>query len=111
MNCELSFTVGNGLYLYQGYPLDIGGYSWDTDLSQQVMKHGVKLTQNIGPVFLDVGLTYTDFLQTSAIDHYLTPTVGIGTGFGTLGIRLSYQGDFGDGYRSHGGNVSVYLNY
>jgi hypothetical protein len=106
-----ALTLGNGIYLYQGYPLDIAGYSWDTDLSQQVMKHGIKLTQNIGPVFLDAGITYTDFLQTSAIDHYLTPTIGIGTGFGSVGVRVAYQGDFGDGFRSHGGNVSIYLNY
>jgi hypothetical protein len=106
-----ALTMGNGLYLFEGYPLDFAGYSWDTNLSQQVMKHGLKLTQNIGPVFLDVGLTYTDFLQNAAIDNYLTPTIGIGTGLGSVGIRVSYQGDFGDGYRSHGGNVAIYLNY
>jgi hypothetical protein len=106
-----AITMGNGIYLYQGYPLDIGDYSWDTDLSQQILKNGIKLTQNIGPVYLDAGITYTDFLQTAAIDNYLTPTFGIGTGFGSVGIRVSYQGDFGDGYRSNGGNVSIYLNY
>ena len=106
-----AITVGNGIYLYQGYPLEIGEYEFDTDLTQQVMKHGIKLTQNLGPVFLDVGVTYTDFLQESAIDHYLTPSVGIGTGLGSLGLRVAYQGDYGDGYRSHGGSVSLYLNY
>lgn len=106
-----AITVGNGLYLYEGFPLDIGEYEFDTDLSQQVMKHGIKLTQNLGPLFVDAGVTYTDFLQASAIDNYLSPTIGIGAGLGSLGLRVAYQGDFGDDYRSHGGMVSVYLNY
>jgi hypothetical protein len=106
-----ALTMGNGIYFYQGYPLDIAGYSWDTDLSQQVLKNGLKLTQNIGPVYLDVGATYTNFLQDAALQNYWTPTIGIGTGFGSVGLRVAYQGDFGDGYRSHGGSVSLYLNY
>ena len=106
-----AITIGNGIYLFEGYPLDIAGYSWDTDLSQQVFKNGIKLTQNLGPVYLDAGATYTNFLQDAAVKNYWTPTIGIGTGAGSVGIRVAYQGDFADGYRSHGGNVSIYLNY
>jgi hypothetical protein len=104
-------TVGNGFYLYKGFPLDIAGYSWDTDLDQQILKNGVKLTTGLGPVFLDFGVTYTNFLQDAALDHYLSPSIGVGTGFGGLGLRVSYQGDFGDNYKSHGGLVTLYLNY
>ena len=106
-----ALTVGGGLYFYQGYELEIADYAFDTDLNQEVGKIGAKLTQALGPVFLDVGITYTDFFQESAVDNYVTPTLGIGTGFGSVGLRVAYQGDFADGYRSHGGMVSLYLNY
>ena len=106
-----TLAMGNGIYFYEGQPLNFGDYEFDTDLSQQVMKHGVKLTRAIGPLSIDVGLTYTDFLQDSAVDQYWSPTVGAVLGLGTLGVRASYQGDFADGYEAHGGNVTVYLNY
>lgn len=106
-----ALTIGNGIYMYEGYPLSFGDYQFDTDLSQQVMKHGAKLTQALGPVSIDVGVTYTDFLQDSAVDHYWSPSIGLVGGLGTLGIRLAYQGDFAEGYESHGGSVMVYLNY
>ena len=35
-----ALTMGNGIYAYHGYPLDMGDYKFDTDLDQQVMKHG-----------------------------------------------------------------------
>lgn len=106
-----TLSMGNGIYLYEGQPLDFGDYHFDTDLSQQVMKHGLKLTKAIGPLSVDVGLTYTDFLQDSAVDQYWSPSVGAVLGLGTLGVRVAYQGDFADGYEAHGGNVTVYLNY
>ena len=81
------------------------------DLEQQVMKHGLKLTQALGPVSVDVGMTYTAFLQEAAIDHYWSPSIGLVGGFGTIGIRVAYQGDFADHYTSHGWSVMVYFNY
>jgi hypothetical protein len=106
-----ALTMGNGIYFYHGYPLDIGDYHFDTDLDQQVMKHGLKLTQALGPVSVDIGMTYTAFLQEAALDHYWSPSVGVVLGLGTLGVRVSYQGDFADHYTAHGGNEAVYLNY
>ena len=106
-----ALTVGNGIYFYEGYPLDIGEYEFDTDLSQQVIKNGVKLTQGLGPLSLDAGITHTDFLDESAIDYYWSPTVGLVGGLGTVGVRVAYQGDFGEDYESHGGTVTLYLNY
>ena len=106
-----ALTIGNGLYFYEGYPIDIGEYQFETDLSQQVMKHGVKLTQGLGPLSIDVGLTYTDFLQEAAVDNYLSPTLGVTLGAGSMGVRVAYQGDMADGFTSHGGMVVVYLNF
>jgi hypothetical protein len=75
------------------------------------MKHGAKLTQALGPVSIDLGVTYTDFLEDAAVDNYISPSLGIVGGFGSMGVRVAYQGDFADGYDSHGGSVMIYFNY
>jgi hypothetical protein len=75
------------------------------------MKHGVKLTQGLGPLSIDFGLTYTDFLRDAAVDNYLSPTLGVTLGAGSVGVRFAYQGDMADGFTSHGGMVVVYLNF
>ena len=107
-----AITIGNGYYLYEGYRLEIGDYEFETDLSQQMLKNGAKITAGLGPVYVDVGATYTNFLQDAAMESYWSPTLGVGFGFGTgAGLRVSYQGDFGDGYRSHGAMATLYLNY
>ena len=45
--------MGNGIYYFEGYPIHVAGYEWDTDLSQQVLKNGIKFTQALGPAYQD----------------------------------------------------------
>jgi hypothetical protein len=106
-------TVGNGIYFFEGYPIHLGDYEFDTDLSQQILKNGLKLTVALGRGgFVDAAITHTAFLQEAAVDSYLTPGVGVGLRFGpTSGVRFAYQGNYGDGFTSHGGNVTLFFNY
>lgn len=108
-----TLTVGNGIYFFEGYPIDVGEYEFDTELSQQIVKNGVKLTRALGrSSFADVSLTHTAFLQDAALDSYLTPGAAIGLRFNpTSGVRLAYQGDHGDGFSSHGGTITLFFNY
>jgi hypothetical protein len=106
-------TVGNGIYFFEGYGIHFGEYEFDTDLSQQVLKNGVKLTQALGRGgFVDASITHTAFLQEAAVGTYLTPGVGVGLRFGpTSGVRFAYRGNYGDGFTSHGGAVTLFFNY
>ena len=106
-------TVGNGIYFFEGYPIDVGDYEFDTELSQQIVKNGVKFTRALGRAFFaDASLTHTAFLREAALDSYLTPGAAIGLRFNrTSGVRVAYQGDHGDGFSSHGGTVTVFFNY
>jgi hypothetical protein len=108
-----TITVGNGFYFFEGYPIHVADYEWDTDLSQQVLKNGIKFTQALGPgAFADVSITHTAFLQDAATRTYLTPGAAIGLRFNrTSGLRVAYQGDFADGFNSHGGTVTLFFNY
>jgi hypothetical protein len=78
-----------------------------------VLKNGLKLTVALGPgAFADVSITHTAFLQDAATQTYLTPGAALGVRFNkTSGLRVAYQGDFADGFNSHGGTVTLFFNY
>ena len=109
---RFTFTLGNQISFLEGFPISFGEYDFETDLSQQILKNGVKASYDLGPAaFVDAGVTYTNFLQDAAVDSYWSPTVGLGFRFGDQsGVRVAYQGDFGDGFEQHGGSVLLYLN-
>jgi hypothetical protein len=108
----LRFTMANQISFFEGFPIDVGEYDFETDLSQQVLKNGLKLTYAVNRDFLlDAGLTYTNFLSDAAVENYLTPSAGMVFRFGeTGGLRVAYRGDFGDGYAAHGGGVMLFFD-
>ena len=108
-----TFTLANQYSYFHGYPIRLGDYHFDTDLDQQVLKNGGKVTQSFGKsFFVDAGLTYTNFLNRAAVSYWWTPAAGVGIRFGPhAGIRIGYQGDFANGFTVHGGVAQVYFNY
>jgi hypothetical protein len=106
-------TVANQISFFEGFPIDVGELHVNTDLSQQVVKNGVLVTQALGDrAFIDGGVTLTNFLQDAAIGQYLTPEAGVGLMFNDrAGLRVAYRGDFADGFTSHGGTVQLFFNY
>lgn len=108
-----TFTLANHYSYFRGYPIAIGDYHFDTDLEQQVLKNGLKVTQSFGDVlYVDASITHTDLLNRAAIRRWWTPGAGIGVRFGPhAGLRLGYTGDFASGYTSHGANAQLYFNF
>ena len=116
LSCKLDgfvFTVANHYNYYHGFPITIGDYKFDTNLDQQVLKNGAKITRYFGEdLFLDGGITFTNFLQSAAVHQYWTPTAGLGLRLGpNAGVRVGYAGDFGPGFIDHGGELQLYFNY
>ena len=107
------FTVADELNYVHGFPISIGDYKFETRLEQEVAKNGVKITRFIGDnLYLDAGITYTNFMQRAAVGEYWTPTAGVGLRVGSgAGLRVAYSGDFGPGFIDNGGAIQFYLNY
>jgi hypothetical protein len=102
------FTLANQVSAYEGVPIDTSAFDFETEVSQQILKNGLKVTYLIDRGFVDIGITHTRFLQDAAVDDYVTPMIGVGLRFGEAGsLRVGYKGDFGDDYSSHGGNVEL----
>lgn len=108
-----TFSLADHYSYFHGYPLQLGDYHFRTDLEQQVLKNGLKISKSFaGALFVDAGITYTNFLDRAAIRNYWSPGSGIGIRFGEhAGLRFGYQADLAGGLRVHEGNVLIYLNY
>ena len=108
-----TFTLANQLDYFHGVPIQIGDYKFDTNLNQEVLKNGLKVTKIFGRTFfVDASITRSDFLQGAAIDHYWTPAAGVGVRFGAnAGLRVGYFGDFAHGFNVNGGDIQLYLNH
>ncbi len=107
------FTLADEINYAHGFPITVGDYKFDTRVEQEVAKNGVKITRFIGnDLYVDAGITYTEFLRKAAVGEYWTPTAGIGVRLGPgAGLRMGYSGDFGPGFIDHGGALQFYLNY
>jgi hypothetical protein len=112
---RFAVDVANQISFFEGYPIHIGEYDFETDLSQQILKNGVRLSYLFADnVYVDGSLTHTKFLEDAAVDDYLSPGAGLGFYFGdshSSGIRLAYQANIADELDSHGGSVQLYFNY
>jgi hypothetical protein len=108
-----TLTLADHYSYFHGYPIDFGNFRFDTNLEQQVLKNGLKVTQSFGrSAFVDASITYTSLLNPAATTYYWTPAAGVGVRFGAhAGLRVGYQGDFAHGYTVHGGILQLYFNY
>jgi hypothetical protein len=108
-----TFVLANQAGFYEGLPIDVSDFRFETDTNQQILKNGVQLIRDIGDdAYLDAGVALTNLLDDAFVDDYLSADVGVTLRTGdTSGIRLGYHGDFSDEFDTHGGNASFFFSY
>jgi hypothetical protein len=96
-----SFEVlmANEIMYYGGIPAgNIGGYDFETDLSQLYFRNGVEATWYPGMgLYLDVGVHFSNFaIDDAYVNWYATPAIGFGWQAGRwFDFRASYEPDLG----------------
>ena len=108
----LTFTLADTAGYFHGADIEIGDYHFNTDLDQWVFKNGVVVTKSWRALALDAGAAWTNFLHATFVDGYFTPEAGVSVRFGrrqNSGLRVGYVGNFGRGYSTNGGNVTLYV--
>jgi hypothetical protein len=111
-NGPWTLTLADQIGFFEGVPIDVSDFRFETDVSQQIAKNGIQLTRTFGDAFVDASITCSNFLKEAAVDHYWTPAVGVGLRFGqSSGVRLGYHGDFADGFTNHGGDVELFFAF
>lgn len=84
---NFSLSMGNQISFFQGIPLEYSDYKFDPNISQQIMKNGLKASIPFGRRWIfEVYGIHTEFLQSAAVDQYFT--VG-----GDLGYRFLGKAD------------------
>ncbi len=109
----LVIGLSNQISFYEGLDVGYDQYEFDTDVSQQLLINGVKVAKYFdGGFFLDGSVSYSMFLKDAAIDHYWTPSIGLGTAFGRAsGIRIAYAADLAEDYTAHRGSLNLYFTW
>ncbi len=103
-------SMGNHFSIHEGVPIGLGGYTFDSGVSQQILKNGFKLDVPVGQRWIfDVYAVHTKFLTAAAVDQYIT--MGGEVGYRMLGkagaakkgggyMKLGLYADVGDNYTS-----------
>ena len=108
-----TFTLADEAGWFHGANLDIAGYDFNTPVDQFIFKNGLQVTKSFGDLFIDSSGSWTNFLHNTYVNGYFTPQVGIGFKFGRHnenGLRIGYEGNFGDHYSTNGGNITLYFS-
>ena len=111
---RFEILMANEMAYYGGIPIDnIGGYDFETDLSQLYFKNGLEGTWWMGAGFYaDAGVHFTNFVvDAAAVSWFVTPTVGLGWELGRwMDLRLAYEADLDNkDYKAH--NLQVKLDF
>ena len=108
-----TFVLANQAGFYEGLPIDISDFTFETDTNQQILKNGLQVIRDLGEdAYIDGGLALTNLLDDAFIDDYISADLGVTFRTGeTSGIRLGYHGDFSDEFDTHGGNASLFFSY
>lgn len=98
--------MANEIMYYGGIPVNnIGGYDFETNLSQLYFRNGLEATWHPGMgVYVDAGVHFSNFaIDDAAVNWYATPAIGVGWQAGRwFDVRASYEPDLGpDHYVAH----------
>jgi hypothetical protein len=110
----LTFTLADQISYAADAGVTVDDYNFDVPVNQWILKNGGRVAFNPanGPLFLDAGVTYTNFLRDAAVPNYWTPSAGVGFNFGRYSsLRLSYEGDFGHSYHVNGAAINLIIAY
>lgn len=108
-----TFVLANQLGFYEGLPIEISDFRFETDTSQRILKNGVQVIRDLSDeTYLDAGVALTNLLEDAFVDDYVSADVGVTLRLGDRsGVRLGYHGDFSDDFDTHGGNASLFFSY
>lgn len=106
---DLTFTLADqGSYMGH-VAASVGDYRFDVDVDQWIIKNGgeVAYRPGHGPLGVEAGIAYSDFLNRAAIPDYWTATGGLAIHLGHHSdLRVEYIGDFAHrNYTSNGGAI------
>lgn len=97
------FSMGNHISFHEGLRVSVDDYTFDPQISQQIVKNGLKIGRSLGQRwYAEVYALDTEFVQAAYTSRFTTVGAGVGyrgmkrKGYMMLGTYM----DFGPGYQS-----------
>lgn len=99
---DLIFSVINQATYHQGVPLQLYGFTFESDIEQVIAKNGLRLLTRVGQTaYLSGYYVHTHFLNDAAIDAYHTVGAGLETRVNrSQSLALNLESDIAEGYSS-----------
>lgn len=97
------FSMGNHVSLHEGLRVSVDNYTFDPQVSQQIIKNGLKVGRSLGEHwYAEVYVLDTEFVQAAYTSRFTTVGAGVGyRGAKQKGyVMLGTYADFGPGYQS-----------
>ena len=95
--------MGNHISFHEGLKVSVDDYTFDPQVSQQIIKNGLKLGRSLGQRwYAEAYVIDTEFVRAAFTSRYTT----VGAGVGYRGVKkkgyvmLGSYADFGPGYQS-----------
>ncbi len=77
---QWEFSMGNHVSFHEGMKVSVGDYTFDPQVSQQIVKNGLKVGRSLGQRwYAEAYVVDTEFLQAAYTPRYTT--VGLGVGY------------------------------
>ena len=113
---KLTLTLADQIGYDAGFPFAYSSeFDFEQNVSQFILKNGVQATYDFtDQLYVDGGVSYTNFLKGGYTDNYFTTFAGVGYRFGKAsGVRVGYVSDldFSNEYYTYGGEVEFYLTF
>lgn len=106
---DFFFSSGQQLGMFDGQPIDAGGFEFETEVDQTIFRGSLAVTYGgIGQsAYLQGGVMYTDFLEDAALDSYVTPFAGLGLKLGRGVFRVGAAADLADDFEMYRGEAEL----
>ncbi len=100
---DWEFSMGNHISFHEGLKVSAGDYTFDPQVSQQIVKNGLKLGRSLGQRwYVEAYAVDTEFVQDAFTSRFTTVGAGVGyRGVNRKGyVMLGGYSDFGTSYTS-----------
>lgn len=98
---DWDFSMGNQVTFFEGVKISVSDYTFDPEVSQQIVKNGLKLGRSLGQRwYAEVYAIDTEFTQAAFLSRYTT-----------LGGAVGYRGAKKKGYFMVGAYTDIGANF
>jgi hypothetical protein len=97
---------------YQGRSMEVAGVHVDTDVVEQILRTGLKVSQRFGDTTIELGVIHTRMRQPAGVRQFTSPVLGVRLTLGeSVDARIGYSADIARGFRRHAAHAGLLVQW